>query len=113
MNKPKRETDTQLLVRARKVLGFTHAQMAELMGVTPAGYTLSVRRKSAVNPLARASIERTLMLHQLREIVKQHRIQEIPPCRGHTIKEIGQFADHLQSCPMCITRAFTHITGGK
>lgn len=107
------ETDREFLRRAITTLGVNQTEMGEILGFTQAAVSFCLRTGSKLQKSAKQELKRRMAWKAVKDVLTSGKIMSLKPCRGHTIKEFDQFLYHMEACPMCLVRAYNHITRGK
>lgn len=108
------ETDVEFLQRAMKTLNLRQKDVAEALGLTQAAVSWTIVNNGSLKRPARRLLKRMLALKEVDDVISGGgALRAIKPCRGHTLKNFTTFMLHLDQCPNCMARAYSHITKEK
>jgi predicted transcriptional regulator len=102
--------DTEFLRQTMKTLRLRQEDVAKIFGVTQPAISQMLANDTPIPRTSKRELQRLLARHAVATTVKEGKALTIKPCKGHTYEAIDQFLDHLERCPMCMLRAYRHIT---
>lgn len=101
---------------AMREMGWSQEKLAHALGVTqPTVSRMFTKERPKrdhrnLRKAARREMERRLAHHRIHALVQAGRALQIPPCTGHTMRDLPTFLEHMERCPACLYRSYRHIT---